>query len=193
MMSISYRTCALLLLPWLAACSGGESNKDPIFEANFQNEKRIGAEDVTKRQIRDAEFMVETASRKMELLEISQIAQRKATSADVRYAAQNVINQTNGLLTNLKSLAQKKSLTLPSGLGENQAKQVGELTALNGTPFDRKYDELLAKLIDQDSDQNEDMAKDAYDDDVRQAATQQLAVLQDLHRASEALHEKINP
>ena len=192
-MLISCRAYALLLLPWLAACSGGESNKDPLFEAKFQNEKRIGQEDVTKRQIKDAEFVVETASRKMELLEISQIAQRKAASADVRYAAQNVINQTNGLLTDIKTLAQQKTLTLPSGLGENQAEQVGELTALNGTPFDRKYDELLAKLIDQDSDQNEDMTKDAYDGDVRQLAARQLAALQDLNRASKALHEKINP
>ncbi|MBT9393021.1 DUF4142 domain-containing protein [Hymenobacter sp. NST-14] len=192
-MLISYRACALLLLPWLAACSGGESNKDPIFQAKFQNEKRIGEEDVTQRQIKDAEFVVETASRQMQLLEISQIAQRKAASADVRYAAQNVINQTNGLLSNLKTLAQQKNLTLPTGLGESQAEQVGELTALNGTPFDRKYDELLARLIDQDSDQNEDMAQEAYDADIRQAAARQLAVLQDLNRASEALHEKINP
>ncbi|MFD2787161.1 DUF4142 domain-containing protein [Hymenobacter rubripertinctus] len=192
-MPISYRACALLLLPWLAACSGGESNKDPIFDAKFQNEKRIGQENVTKRQIKDAEFVVETASRKMELLEISQIAQRKAASADARYAAQNVINQTNGLLTVLKTLAQQKNLVLPTGLGESQAEQVGELTALNDTAFDRKYDELLAKLVDQDSDQNESMAKDAYDGDIRQAATRQLTVLQDLKRASEALHDKLNP
>ena len=192
-MLIPVRACAFLLLPWLVACSGADSNKDPIFEAKFQNEKRIGEENVTKRQIQDAEFVVETASRKMELLEISQIAQRKATSADARYAAQNVITQTSGLLTAIKSLAQQKNLVLPGSLGENQAGQVGELTALNGAAFDQKYEQVLSQIIDQDIDQTEDMATDAYDANIRTLATRQLTVLQDLNRAAKALHDRLNP
>ncbi|OWP64685.1 hypothetical protein CDA63_02685 [Hymenobacter amundsenii] len=192
-MPISGRICALLLLPWLGACSGGESNKDPIFEAKFQNEKRIGSENVTKRQIQDAEYMVETASRKMELLEISQIAQRKAASADARYAAQNVINQATSMLNDIKNLAQQKGVVLPTGLGEKQAEQVGELTALNNAAFDQKYAALLQSVVDQDLDATDDMTSDAYNAEIRAMASRQLASLQDLKRATEVLHDKLNP
>ena len=192
-MLTSGRVCALLLLPWIVACSGGESNKDPIFEAKFQNEKRIGAENVTKRQIQDAEYMVETASRKMELLEISQIAQRKAASADARYAAQNVINQATGMLNDIKSLAQQKNVVLPTGLGAKQAEQVGELTALNDAAFDQKYATLLKNVVDQDLDATDDMTTDAYNTEIRTLASRQLTSLEDLKRAAEVLRNKLNP
>jgi putative membrane protein len=192
-MLVSCRPYAFLLLPWLAACSGAESNKDPLFAAKFENEKRIGEANITKRQIHDAEFVVETVSRKMELLEISQIAQRKAASADARYTAQNVIAQTTALLTDLKALAQQKTLTLPTGLGESQAQQVGELTALNGAAFDQKYAELTAKVLDTDEDATDDMTDDAYDADIRALATRQLSTLKSLNQATDALHDKLNP
>jgi len=192
-MLVSCRLCALFLLPWLVGCSGAESNKDPLFEAKFQNEKRIGEVAVTKRQIQDAEFVVETVGRKMELLKISQIAQRKAASADARYLAQSVIAQTIPLLADLKTLAQQKTLMLPTGLGETQAQQVGELTALNGAAFDQKYAELTAKVLDTDEDTTDDMMDDAYDADIRALATRQLTTLKALNQATDALHDKLNP
>ena len=184
---------SILSLLLLVCCTSAESNKDPIFEAKFQNEKRIGEEAVTKRQIRDAEFIVDAASRKMMLQELSQLALRKAASPDARYTAQNVSAQTGTLLASLKTLAQQKSITLPTGLGEAQAKQAGELTALNGAAFDQKYAELLGSVLDTDEDAADDMTDDAYDADIRALATQQVAVLKDLNRAAGVLHDKLTP
>ncbi|SDY19967.1 DUF4142 domain-containing protein [Hymenobacter psychrophilus] len=185
--------CVLLLLPALVACSGSASNKDPVFEAKLQNEKRIGEQNITKRQIRDAEMIVETASHQMELLEISQIAQRKAASADAKYVAQNVINQVGTLLNELKALAQQKNLVLPTGLSESQAQQVGEMTALNGAAFDQKFGEALVNTLKQDTNTNEDLQTDSYDGDLRPLATRQLVVLQDLQRAADDLQGKLKP
>lgn len=192
-MLFSTRLYALLLFPLLAACSSGESNKDPIFSAKFQNEKRIQDEAVTKRQVQDAEFLVDAASRKMTLLEISQIAQRKATSPDVRYLAQNATAQLTTLLQELKTLAQRKNLVLPTGLGEDQAKQVGELTALNGAAFDQQFTELFGNLLNQDADTYDDMSEDAYDGDVRALAARQLPVLKTQHDAGETVQDKLKP
>lgn len=184
---------SVLLLLGAAACSQAESNKDPVFAANFQNEKRIGEEAVTKRQIHDAEYMVQSANRKMLLLEISQLAQRKAASPDTRYAAQNVTTQITALLNNLKTLAQQKTIVLPTGLGEAQAKQAGELTALNGAAFDQAYAKTLRSVLDTDEDAADDMTDDAYDADIKALAAQQRPVLQDVGRAVDALHDKLTP
>ncbi|GAB3299658.1 hypothetical protein GCM10027348_24080 [Hymenobacter tenuis] len=192
-MLFSLRTCAVLFLPFAAACSAGESNKDPVAEAKFQNEKRIGDEAITKRQIQDAEFVVGAASRHMQLLETSQLAQRKATSPDVRLAAQNAITQFNGLQQELRNLAQQKNLVLPTGLGADQAQQIGELTALNGAAFDQKYTELLGRILAEDEDAYDDLRDDAYDGDIRAHAARYLPLIQTQTKALDDLSDKLKP
>ncbi|UOG74665.1 DUF4142 domain-containing protein [Hymenobacter tibetensis] len=186
-----FQLCALLILPWLAACSGGESNKDPVAEAKFQNEKRIGDEAVTEKQERDAEFMVTAASSSMTNLEISQIAQRKATSPDVKYLAQMIVGEHGNMQADLKSLAQKKSIVLPTNLGENQAKIVGELTALNGAGFDRKYLDLLEDIHKNSVDEFDDLSEDAYDGDIRAFAAKYLPTLKKHREAAEQAADKL--
>jgi len=175
----------LAALPLLAACSGGESNKDPVEEAKFQNEKRIGNENITEKQERDAEFMVMAASRSMLNLEVSQIAQRKATLPDVKYLAQAIVAGRTAMQTELKALADRKSIVLPASLGNDEAKQVGELTALNGASFDRRYLDLLDDVHDQSVDAFDDMSEDAYDGDIRAFAAKYLPTLKSHREAAE--------
>lgn len=186
-----YQLCALFILSWLAACSSGESNKDPVAEAKFQNEKRIGDEAITEKQERDAEFMVTAASNSMTNLEISQIAQRKATSPDVKYLAQMIVGEHSTMQADLKSLAQKKSIVLPTNLGESQAKTAGELTALNGAGFDRKYLDLLEEIHKNSINEFDDMSEDAYDGDIRAFAAKYLATLKSHREAAEQAADKL--
>lgn len=186
-----FQLCALVILPWLAACSGGESNKDPVAEAKFQNEKRIGDEAITEKQERDAEFMVTAASNSMTNLEISQIAQRKATSPDVKYLAQMIVGEHGNMQADLKSLAQKKSIVLPTNMGESQAKTAGELTALNGAGFDRKYLDLLEDIHKNSIDEFDDMSEDAYDGDIRAFAAKYLPTLKSHREAAEQAADKL--
>lgn len=176
---------ALLVLPLFTACSGGESNKDPVAEAKFQNEKRIGGEDITAKQERDAEFMVTAANRGLFYMEISQIAKRKATSPDVKYVAEAVVSQHGPMQSELKTLAEKKSIVLPASLGGEQAKQVGELTALNATAFDRRYLELLEDYHKNSIDNFDDMSDEAYDGDIRAFAAKYLPALKSHQEAAE--------
>lgn len=176
---------ALLVLFLLTACSGGESTKDPVAEAKFQNEKRIGNEDITKKQERDAEFMVTVANRGMFELEMSQIAKRKATAPDVRYVAETVVGEHGSMQAELKTLDEKKSIVLPASIGDDQAKQVGELTALNGTAFDRKYLELLEETHENSIDDFDNMSDDAYDGDIRAFAAKYLPTLKNHREAAD--------
>lgn len=182
----------LLALPFFTACSGGESNKDPVAEAKFQNEKRIGNEDITRKQERDAEFMVTAASRGMFDMEISQIAKRKASSPDVKYVAEAVAGQHGPMQTELKTLAEKKSIVLPASLGSDQAKQVGELTALNGAAFDRKYLELLEETHKNSIDDFDDMSEDAYDGDIRAFAAKYLPTLKNHQEAADKAADQLS-
>lgn len=181
---------SLLLATLLVAC-GTETNKDPVAEAKFQNEKRIGNEDVTSKQERDAAFVVNVMSYSMLDVEMSQMAQRKATSPDVKYLAQLIAGEHAAMQKALQQLASQKSIVLPAGLGAEQAKRLGELGALNGPAFDRKYVELLESSHKTSIDEFDDMSDDAYDGDIRAFAANYLAPLKTHLDAAENLSDKL--
>ena len=178
-------------MPLLTACSGGESNKDPVAEAKFQNEKRIGDEAITEKQERDAEFMVTSASMGMLDVELGQIAQRKATSPDVKYVAQTIVGEHGPMQTDLQAIAGKKNIVLPNSLGKEQAGLVGELSALNGPAFDRKYLDLLEDGHKRSIDDFDDMSDDAYDGDIRAFAAKYLPILKRHREAAEQAADKL--
>ncbi|MDF7812758.1 DUF4142 domain-containing protein [Hymenobacter sp. YC55] len=186
-----FQFLALAALPLFTACSGGESNKDPVAEAKFQNEKRIGNEAITEKQERDAEFMVTAASSSMLDLELSQIAQRKATSPDVKFVAQTIVAEHAPMQADLKAVASRKSIVLPASLGKDQAERVGELTALNGPAFDRKYLDLLEDSHSRAVNDFDDMSDEAYDGDIRAFAAKYLPALKKHREAAEQAADKL--
>gem|GEM_PF-1292856 len=180
-----------IALVLLSAC-GSEPKKDPIAEAKFQNEKRIGEENVTEKQERDAEFMVRAASQSMLAVEMSQIAQRKATSPDVKNLAQTIVGEHTTMQAALKQLAGRKNLVLPTSLGEKQSEPLGELAALNGPGFDQKYVELLEDNHKASIDEFDEMSDEAYDGDIRAFAANHLATLKNHRDAADKLADQLN-
>ncbi len=181
---------ALVLLPLVAACGAG-GTKDPVAEAKFQNEKRIGNEDVTRKQERDAEFLVIAATHLMQDVEMSQFAQRKATLPDVKYLAQLIIGEHAAMQKALQTLAAQKSIVLPASLGADQGKRLGELSALNGPAFDRKYTELLEDSHEASVKEFDDMSEDAYDGDIRAFAAKYLPALKTHREAADKLASQL--
>ncbi|TGD78503.1 DUF4142 domain-containing protein [Hymenobacter wooponensis] len=189
-MSVS-RLLLLLALPLSFSCSSGESNKDPVAEAKFQNEKRISDEAITEKQSRDAEYVVNSANRNLFVRDVSQLAQTKSASPEVKALAQNLVAAHAGSQQSLQTLAGQKSIVLPTGLGGDLAKSLGQLAALNGTSFDQKYTDLLIDAHKKAVDETDDMRDDAYDGDIRQYANQQLPVLKQHLEAAEQLQDKL--
>lgn len=175
----------------LFSCSSGESNKDPVAEAKFQNEKRIGDEAITEKQEQDAIYVVNTASRNMFVRDASQLAQTKSASAAVKTLAQNLVAQHATAQQALQTLAAQKNIVLPTGLGGEQAKTLGQLAALNGASFDQKYTDILIETHKNAVDETDDMREDAYDGDIRQLANQQLPVLRQHLEAAETLQDQL--
>ncbi len=189
-MRVFRRYFAVVLLPLLTACGSG-STKDPVAEAKFQNEQRIGNEDVTEKQERDAEFLVMAATHLMQDAEMSQFAQRKATSPDVKYLAQLVLGEHATTQKALQTLAAQKNIVLPASLGADQAKRLGELSALNGPAFDRKYAELLEDSHQASAKEFDDMSEDAYDGDIRAFAAKYLPTLEAHRDAADKLADQL--
>jgi putative membrane protein len=161
------------------ACSSDATTKDPVAEARFQNEKRIGDENITKKQERDAEFMVNAASGGLLAVELGKLAEQKATTPAVKELGRRLAAEHAGLNQTLQTLAAQKSISLPSGLGEQQQKVYQELSGLTGLSFDHKY---LDRTVDDHAnvvDDFNDMSSDAYDGDIRGFAAKYLPALKE--------------
>jgi putative membrane protein len=175
----------------LGACSPDAGQKDPVAEAKFQNEKRIGEAAITERQERDAEFIVNVASSGMLELELSKLAQQKAATPSVRALAQRLVQQNGQVSTALRNLAQQKNLMLPSGLGGDQQKVYADLSALTGTQFDKQFVTTMAESHKTDADAFEEMSKDAYDGDIRGFAAKYLPSLEQHLEEVQAVEDEV--
>ncbi|OUJ73401.1 DUF4142 domain-containing protein [Hymenobacter crusticola] len=173
------------------ACSPDTSKRDPVADAKFQNEKRIGDEDITKKQEHDAEFMVNSAGQGMLELELSKLAQQKATTPAVKAFAAQLVQQHADMSNGLKSLADKKSIVLPTGLGGDQQEQVTKLGNLGGAAFDKQYMETIVDAHKDDVDSFGDMSDDAYDGDIRGFAAKYLPVLKEHLESAEQVQDQV--
>jgi len=175
----------------LVACSPDANKRDPVADAKFENEKRIGEADITKKQERDAEFMVNTAGQGMLEMELSKLAQQKASTPAVKAFATQLVQQHGEMSNNLKSVADRKSIVLPTGLGNDQQEQVQKLDGLSGTAFDKQYVEAIVDAHQDDVDNFDDMSDDAYDGDIRGFAAKYLPVLKDHLDKAKQVQEQV--
>ncbi|GAA4378970.1 DUF4142 domain-containing protein [Hymenobacter koreensis] len=177
------------LLLFVTSCGSGE--RDPVAEAKFQNEKRIGDANITERQEQDAEFIVNTASRGLLDVELAKLAQQRSTRPDLSALAQTLVRDHTGMHTALSTLAERKGLAIPQGLGSDQQDTFKELSALTGAEFEREYLEVTTEHHDDAADRFEDMAEDAYDGDIRAFAAKYAPVLKQHHEQAQQIQKAL--
>jgi putative membrane protein len=177
------------LLLVAVACSPDSSKRDPVADAKFQNEKRIGEADITKKQERDAEFMVNSASHGLLELELSKLAQQRATVPAVKNLATQLLQHHAEMNNTLKSLADRKSIVLPSSLGDEEQPQ--KLARLTGTQFDKQYMDAIVDAHQEDIDSFDDMSDEAYDGDIRGFAAKYLPVLKEHLESAQQVQDQV--
>lgn len=101
--------------------------------AGFYN---ANAQTISNKDRKFAECAVEAA-----LLEIDlgQLAQTKAGNPEVKKHAQEMITYYTKANQELKSVAAKKNISVPSSLDKKMQKKHDGLAKLNGADFDKKY------------------------------------------------------
>jgi putative membrane protein len=179
----------LTLLLGLLSCGAGE--RDPVADAKFENEQRIGREDITERQEQDADFMVEAATGSAYGAALGQLAARQTANAPLRTFGQQLQRDASQLSNALRTLATQKGLTLPEGLSSRQQKQLDELAALSGPAFDRELLAAATDYLDDAQDAFDDMADDAYDGDIRGVAAKYAPTLQSHYEHADELEDQL--
>lgn len=127
---------------------------------------------------KDVKFLVEAASSSQMEIVLGQIAQQKATSAEVKHYATMMINDHTKATDELKSLISSKGASIPDTILPKHRALMDRLNGVEGADFDKTYMSVMRDAHENDIDEFEDEAKDAKDPDVKAFAAKQLTVLQ---------------
>ena len=126
----------------------------------------------------DSQFMTKAASGGMLEVQLGQAMLKRATLPEVKQFAQEMVTDHTKNNDQLKALAAKKNLVLPTTLGQEQQKVYDDVLAEKGPALDQKYVQaMLADHADDIKEYQEAVSKSG-DRDIQAFAQQTLPVLQ---------------
>lgn len=139
----------------------------------------------------DADFMKEAAVGGMAEVEMGRLAASKATSPDVKKFGQMMVEDHSKANEELKALAAKKNVTLPTDLDQDHKSTMEELRGKSGADFDSDYVEEMVDDHEEDVAAFEKQAQSATDPDVKAWAAKTLPVLKKHLEAIKSIQAKM--
>jgi putative membrane protein len=125
----------------------------------------------------DRSFMMEAATGGMAEVEMGRLAARKGRSAEVRAFGRRMVRDHSKANSELRALAKRKSVTLPTDLNEEQKAGKAKLSNLSGAEFDREYMTMMVDDHNKDVKAFEDKAGNAGDHELKRFVVKTLPTL----------------
>jgi len=133
-------------------------------------------------------FATRAAQGGMAEVELGRLASQKAQNAEVKKFAQMMVQDHTNANTELKSLAGKKNITLPTALDAEHKAVMDKLQGLTGAEFDKAYMDAMVEDHEKTVDLFQAQADDGDDADVKAFAAKTLPKI----RQHLEMAEKIN-
>jgi len=157
---------SFILLSTIAASvllSCNNQPADPVETADSTNEvKQEQAPVESKTQENTSEFLVKAADGGMAEVEAGKLGEQKATQKSVKDFAAMMVKDHTGANAEVKALATKLNVTLPTGPSEEHTKKATDLSEKKPTDFDKDFMDMMVS----DHKKTIDLFKDASDDDI---------------------------
>ncbi|TGE05467.1 DUF4142 domain-containing protein [Hymenobacter fodinae] len=174
--------CSAALLAGTVACNSQDSVKQAEQTNEAKNEAaapdtEVG--DVTKAgKDFDADFMAKAASGGMLEVQLGQAVATKGTTAEGKEFANMMVQDHTKANAELKALAAKKNITLPSTLGDDHQQVLKKVTEEKGVAMDKEYLKEMIEDHEEDVKEFTEASVKASDPEIKAFATKQVPVLQ---------------
>ena len=109
-------------------------------------------------------------------VEMGQLAQEKASNPRVKAFGEMMVRDHSAANNDLKSIAGKKSVTLPDNIGKHQD-HYNDLSKKTGKDFDKAYMKMMESDHKNVVDEFEKCAKNGTDPDIKTFCSQKLPTL----------------
>lgn len=136
------------------------------------------------------DFMHEAAQGGMAEVEMGKLAAQKAQNAEVKKFGQMMVTDHTKANEELKGIATKKSVPLPSDTGSHKA-SIDKLNSLSGAEFDRAYVELMVADHAKTINLFQSQADRGTDPEVKAFAAKTLPTLKKHAETIQAIQDKL--
>jgi putative membrane protein len=170
--------------------TAGDNDADSLNVANNSNNN--SANDSSSLNAGDRDFITDQIESDMAEIRIAQLAQQKATSAEIKQIAKTLEADHTASLNQIKDLASRKGVTVPTEEDNDGKDLYNNLNEKTGANFDREWTEKVMdkhdKAIKKFQDKTEDNNADA---DLKAWAAGVLPKLRTHHDQLMAFHNKL--
>ena len=150
LISLSLGVLFLLVRPSLSQSSEGEATS-PQSSQDAANPRgrdtqhqEAGSVEASAPGMRDKLFLRQAVASGMLEMQLSQLAQRKASGDDVKEFAAHLVADHSGMEESLRSAAEAQGVMLPRKLPPQEQGVYERVNALSGEAFDREYIKTIA-------------------------------------------------
>jgi putative membrane protein len=162
-----------------------------LAQAPPAGEKKKPGESVQASASADAAFMRQAAIDGMAEVEHGRLAAQNAESADVKEFGQRMVDDHSKANDELKDLASKKNVTLPTELDPKHKAMQDKLTKMKGAAFDKAYMAHMVTAHQQAVQLFEKESKGGKDPDAKSWAEKTLPTLQEHLKMARATNAKV--
>ena len=139
----------------------------------------------------DRKFVMEAAKGGVAEVELGKLASEKGTNPAVKQFGRRMVDDHGKASAELKELAGKKNVTLPSELDAKHAKLRDRLSKLQGAELDRAYADEMVKEHRKDVNNFRREATSAKDPDLKAWAGKTLPTLEDHLKQAQQMQTQV--
>jgi len=139
----------------------------------------------------DGAFMQTAAMDGLAEVEHGRLATQNASAADVKQFAQRMVDDHSKAGDELKGLASKKGVSLPTELDQKHRAKHEELAKLKGAAFDKAYMSHMVTAHQQAVALFQKESKGGSDADVKAWAAKTLPTLQEHHKMAQSVNASV--
>ncbi|MES2380746.1 MAG: DUF4142 domain-containing protein [Bacteroidota bacterium] len=177
----------LALLLVLTSCGDSPQTKDTKEVAEDHNDAKFASNDAEN----DAQYLVDAYSIGIYELEASQHAKQKAVSNNVKTLASEMVEAHAKMNVSLKSLADKKQVSVPVKLTDDQMKEIKDCSDKKGAEYDKAYIEKIVSDHEKAIKLSEAAAEKAHDPEIRNLFSSSLPALRHHLEMAMAIKDKM--
>jgi len=155
------------------SCGNSSKPEDTKDIAEEHNEAKFD----DKKTENDAQFLVNAAEISLMEIQLGQLASTNGMMDEVKAMGKMMENDHTKSLNELKSLAAKKSITIPATLTDDGQSSYKKISDKSGKDFDKEYCDMMVNGHKDAIDKFEKASNDATDPDIRQWASSTLPAL----------------
>lgn len=194
---MSWKIVAIALIATSSFISCGDDTNDGGNSSDTTATTKNEAEDKndsalsTKAAEKEAQFVVDVVASNYGELKLARLAQQKASNSELKDVAKMLEKDHSAVLSDLKTLASNKGITLPTEENGDSKDKLKELTDVKASEFDKEWCETLMDTHKTSISKFENAANDVSDPGLKSFIDTVLPKLRTHHDRLMECHKKL--